>query len=161
MHINHAVFAGSPALRASLKRGLAGQAMRMAERNIADLPDLIRLAADLRPNAKSAERLAMRIAGRAGVVRAAVTGDRKHVTFIGRTVRRVEAQVDGETAFRETGLIYARMQVGLVAQRMCFQLSAVSFCRHALERLVERSDVPMDAELLAQVDAEAQAIFRA
>lgn len=115
MHINHAAFAVWPTLRGSLKRGWAGQAKQMAKQNIADLPDLIRLATDLRPDAKSAERLKMRITGRAGVVRAAVTGDCKRVTFIGRTVREVEARVLGETAFHESGLIYLRAQVGMVA----------------------------------------------
>lgn len=160
MQMNHTVFAGSPALRVSLKRGLARQAIGMAERSPADMAVLIRTASELRPNAKSAQRLAARIAGRAGVVRAALTRDRKGLTFIARTVRDVEAQVSGETAFHETGLIYLRVQVGLAAGRMGFQLSAVSFCRHALERLVERSDLPLDAALLPQVDAEAVTIFR-
>lgn len=67
----------------------------------------------------------------------------------------------GETAFHETGLIYLRARVGLVGRGMGFHLSAVSFCRHALERLVERSTLALDAALLPQVDNEAQAIFRA
>lgn len=160
MQMNHAAFAGSPALRVSLKRGLARQAITMAERSVADVPGLIRMASDLRPNAKSAERLAERIARRSGVARVALTPDRKGLTFVLRSVRDVEARVTGETAFHETGLIYLRVRVGLVGRKLGFHLSAASFCRHALERLVERSDIPLDAALLPRVDAEALAIFR-
>lgn len=39
-------------------------------------------------------------------------------------------------------------------------LSAASFCTHALERLVERSDIDLRTARVPQVDAEAQAIFR-
>lgn len=44
--------------------------------------------------------------------------------------------------------------------RFGYRISAVSFCGHALERLVERSEVRLDAPLLHVIDAEAQAVFR-
>ena len=62
--------------------------------------------------------------------------------------------------FHETGLIYLRARGGMIGPGLGFQLSAVSFCAHALERLVERSDIDLQNVLLPQVDAEAQAIFR-
>lgn len=160
MQMNHTVFAGSPALRVSLKRGLARQAIGMAERDAPDMPGLFRRAADLRPNAKSVERLAQRLKGRPGVVRVARTRDGKGLTFLTRAVRAVRAQVAGETAFEETGLIYLRATVGMTGLLLGVHLSAVSFCAHALERLIERSEVDLRTALLPQVDAEARAIFR-
>jgi len=161
MQMNHAAFAHSPAIRASLKRGLARQAIAMAEQTATDLPGLIRLAADLRPNAKGVERLGKRLKGRPGVTRVSVARARTGLTFIARTVREIETRTANETAFRETSLIYLRARVGMASSRLCFELSAVSFCHHALERLVERSDVGLNSGLLSQVDIEAQAVFRA
>ena len=160
MQMNHVAFARSPALRVSLKRGLARQAIATADRDTPDMPGLFRMAAGLRPNTKAVERLALRLRGRPGVVRVAMVPGGKGLTFITRAVRAVEARVDGATVFHETGLIYVRARVGMVGPGLGFQLSAVSFCAHALERLVERSDIDLQTALLPQVDAEAQAIFR-
>lgn len=160
MQMNHEGFDRSTSLRISLKRGLARQAISMAERSAADLPGLIRTAAALRPNAKALERVAGRIAGRPGVVRVARARDGKGLTFISRAVREVEARTNGETLFRETGLIYLRARIGFVGSDVAFGLRAVSFCNHALERLVERSDLPLDTALLPRLDVEAQAVFR-
>lgn len=161
MHMNHSAFAPAHALRVSLKRGLARQAITMARRAAPHLPGLFRCAADLRPNRKSVERIAARLKSRPGVIRAARTGDCKGLTFIVREVRSVEARVEDQIVFEETGLIYLRAGVRLAGSRLGVHLSAVSFCLHALERLVERSDVPLQSALLPQVDAEALAIFRA
>lgn len=160
MQMSHATFARSPALRVSLKRGLARQAIAMAERSAPNMPGLIRMAAGLHPNAKAVERLANRIQGRPGVARVARTRGGKGLTIVMRAVRAVEMRVEGDTAFRETGLIYLRARVGLTGPSLGIHLSAVSFCSHALERLVERSDLRLDTALLPQVDAEALAIFR-
>lgn len=48
----------------------------------------------------------------------------------------------------------------MIGGALCVRMTAVSFCCHALERLVERSDHDLQSTLLPQVDAEAQAIFR-
>lgn len=160
MQMNHAAFARSPALRVSLKRGLARQAIAAADRSAPDLPGLFRLAADMRPNAKGVERLALRLKGRPGVVRVAMATNGKGLTFIARAVREVEARVEGETAFQETGLIYLRATVSMIGGGLRVHLTAVSFCCHALERLVERSDHDFQSPLLPRVDAEAQTIFR-
>ncbi|MBP9185220.1 MAG: hypothetical protein KBF78_18975 [Fuscovulum sp.] len=160
MQMNHADFARSPALRASLKRGLARQAIAAADRCRPDLPGLIRMAAGLRPNPKGVERMAARIKAHPGVTRVTAARDGRSLTFIARLVRMVDARVGGDTVFHETGLIYLRCRVGMMGQGLSFELSAVGFCCHALERLVERSDLPLDRALLPQVDAEAQQILR-
>lgn len=160
MQMNHAAFARSPALRLSLKRGFARQAIATAERHAPDLAGLFHKAIHMRPNAKGVERLALRLKGRPGVTRVSMARDGKGLTFTARDVRQVEARVEGETAFHETGLIYIRAKVGMSGGRLGFCLSAVSYSCHALERLVERSSVDLQSALLPQIDTEAQAIFR-
>lgn len=159
MQMTHADFHRSTALRSSLKRGLARQALAEADRDSADLPMLFQLAAGLRPNPKGLNRMATRLRAQPGVARVALTACRKSLGFTARAVRQVEARVQGETAFQETGLIYVRARADWMGSRFGFRVSAVSFCAHALERLVERSDIPLTT-LLPAVDAEAQAIFR-
>ena len=160
MQMHQASFTRSPALRVSLKRGYARQAIDIADRTPPDLSGLFRIATSLRPNAKALERTGRRIKGRPGVVRVCVSPGDKAVKFIARTVQNVESRSDGETIFHETGLIYLRARVALTLGSVGIHLSAVSFCRHALERLIERTDLPLAEGLLPQVDAEAEAIFR-
>jgi hypothetical protein len=160
MQMNQAAFARSPALRVSLKRGLARQTIGMAERTAPDMPGLFRMAAGLRPNAKAVERLALRLKGRPGVVCVARARNGRSLAFMTRAAHEVEAQVEGQTMFREPSLIYLRATVGMTGPLLGFQLSAVSFCAHALERLIERSAVDLGAAFRRHVDVEAQAIFR-
>jgi len=93
--MNHAAFVRSPALRISLKRGLARQAVVMADRMAPDLPGLFRMAAGLRPNPKAVERLARRLKARPGVTRVARAQGGKSLSFTARAVRAVEARRDG------------------------------------------------------------------
>lgn len=159
MQMTHADFSRSAALRTSLKRGLARQALSEADRDSADLPGLFALVAGLRPNPKGIDRMAARLRAQPGIARVALTPDQKSLRFTARAVRRVEAQVHGETAFHETSLIYVRSLAQASSGQVGFRVSGVSFCGHALERLVERSDLPLTA-LLPAINAEAQAIFR-
>lgn len=159
MQMMHADFSRSAALRTSLKRGLARQALSEADREGADLSALFALAAGLRPNPKGLDRMAARLRAQRGVARVALTPCHRRLSFTARVVRWVEARALGETAFHETGLIYVRSRADRTGSRFGFRVSAVSFCCHALERLVERSDVPLIA-LLSTIDTEAQAIFR-
>lgn len=160
MQMSHATFARPRSLRVSLKRGLAQQALAVAGRDSADLAALFAVAAGVRPNLKGLERMATRLAARPGVVRVALTADQRGICLTARALHEVEARVAGETAYRETGLVYLRARVEPGRGTTAFRLTAVSFCRHALERLVERSDLPLDAPLLPRLDGEARAIFR-
>lgn len=160
MQMSHAGFARSPALRVSLKRGIARQAIAQANRAAPDLPGLFCRASGLRPNAKAAARLARRIGTFPGVTRVALLPGGKGLSFTARAVRQVEARAEGTTVFHETGLIYLCVRVGFIGGLCGCNLTAVSFCTHALERLVERSAVDLHAALLPRVDAEAQAILR-
>lgn len=153
-------FVHSRSLRESLKRGLARQAIDAADRAAPDLPDLLRMAAGLRPNAKARERVARRLKLRPGVSRVVLARDGKGLSFTIRAVRALDTRVGGRTAFHETGLVYLRAEVRNPGPSIDCRLSAVSFCGHALERLVERSDLDLRAALLPQVDVEAEAIFR-
>ena len=132
----------------------------MAGREAADLSALLHMAGEMRPNPKSVGRLAARLKGRPGVTRVTRSRDGRALTLTARTVRAVEARVEGATAFHETGLIYLRACVGMEGHVLSARLCAASFCIHALERLVERSDLDLQTALLPRLDAEAQAIFR-
>ncbi len=160
MQMNHAAFARSPARRVSLKRGFARQAIAMAERTAPDMPGLFRMAAGLRPNAKAVARLALRLKGRPGVVCVSMARNGRSLSFTTRAAHEVEAQVEGKTMFREPSLVYLRATVGMTGSLLGLQLSAISFCAHALERLIERSAVDLGATFPRHVDAEAQAILR-
>ncbi|MCP5356186.1 MAG: hypothetical protein H6903_13445 [Rhodobacteraceae bacterium] len=160
MQMNHAAFESSPALRVSLKRGLSRQAVEAAARTAPDLPQLFRQASELRPNRKALERVARRIKVRSGVVRVALSADGKALVFVTRAAREIKACVEGEEVFRETGLIYLRARVGIDGDDLTFRLSAVGFCGHALERLVERSTLRLDQPLIPALDTEAIQIFR-
>lgn len=160
MQMNHNAFAQSPALRVSLKRGLAREAVAMAARTIPDMPNLFALAAQMRPNRKAMTRLGQRLNARPGVIRVAMPPDATGLSVTTRAVREIEARVDGDAAFWETGVIYLRAHLSIRVARVVFALSAISFSLHALERLVERSDIPLHTPLLPYLDTEAQAIFR-
>lgn len=160
MQMNHTAFAGSRSLRQSLKRGLARAALATADASAPDLPALFRMAAGLRPNPKGLERLAGRLRVQPGVCRVALTREGTALSFVTRSLHEVSIRAGGVPIFREPGLIYLRAQVGRIGPGIGFRLSAVGFCGHALERLVERSDLALDRPLLPQVDDEALAIFR-
>lgn len=149
------------ALRLCQKCGLARQAIATAERYAPDLAALFHMVIHMRPNAKGLERLAFRHEGRPGVTRVSMAGDGKGLTVTARDVRKVDARAKGETAFRETGLIYIHAKIGMSGGRLGLSLSAVSYSCLEVQRLVERSDVDLQTALLRQVDAEAHAVFRA
>lgn len=160
MQMNHASFSRSPDLRRALKRGLARQAITQATPCSADLPALLRTAAALRPNRKGLERLVLRLRQEPGVVRAALMASDRGVSMILRLVRNVVARVEGTEVFHETGLIYLRARIAVEGGRVAVRLSAISFCQHALERLVERSQRPLDQPLLPAIDAEVLVLLR-
>jgi len=147
-------------LRLSLKRGLARQAVAEAARQAPDMAHLVRQAAEFRPNPKALARMAARLSALSGVVRVASGGGGKALSVTARSVRDVQMQVDGAEVFRETGLIYHRLTLRMAAGFVGFQPAAVSFSPHALERLVERSHLPLDRPLLPLIDQAAVALFR-
>ncbi len=150
----------SVSLRMSLKRGLARQAFDHARTGEADLPHLLALAADLRPNRKATERLAHRARKCTGVVRASIAADGAGLVLVARSLRVVVTQVEGTALFGETSLVYTRLFAGFDRAKLVFHLSRASFCQHALERLVERSRLALDQPMLPTVDTEAIALLR-
>lgn len=153
--------AASHSLRVSLKRGLARQALDHAERSQASLPDLFRIAADLRPNRKALERMAQRMKTTRGVVRASVLVNGAGVVIVVRNVREVVTRSDATDIFTERAILYSRIAMHCGRDAVHFGISRASFCQHALERLVERSCIGLEAPLLAQIDAEAAAVLLA
>ena len=143
-------------IRSALKRGLARQAIAQAVD--ADMPQVFQQLADLRPNRKAQDRLAGRLQGQRGVVRVALS--EAGMVVLVRNRRRMISQVEAEEAFAEETLFYTRISVRVRHNEPGFQISRASLSPHALERLVERSAVPLDRPLLAAVDAEAVTILR-
>ncbi len=159
MQAGSSSIAASTSLRLSLKRGMAKQAIELASKTSPNLLPVFRVSAALRPNAKHLERVARRIQQQTGICRVAYARGRTGINFTARMARPIDLQMDGQVAFREIGLIYLRVKVCWRRASVGFGLDAVSFCQHAIERLVERSSLPLDDKLLAHLDSEAQAIF--
>ena len=156
----HSAIATSACLRAALKRGLAREALRHAGLAEADMRAIFEVARQVRPNAKSVERVAGRLGGLSGMVRVARRTDGGGLTLVLRNLRHLVNRAGAQKLFGETALVYTRVQVVQTRYGLGFDLLRASFCRHALERLVERSDVALNRPLLATVDAEAGALLR-
>ena len=146
----------SIALRRSLKRGLARQAYAQAQEG--DLARVVHMTRDLAPNAKSRDRMAVRLQALCGVVRVGLAGDA--VVAVLRHRRRVTLRAEGTDVFTEDALFYTRLAIHAGRGNTAYRLTRASFCLHALERLVERSPVALDRPLLAAMDAEAVAVLR-
>ena len=151
-------FVCGPAMRVSLKRGLARQAMIHAERCEADLPAIFALARELGPNGKAVDRMAGRMVKMAGVVQ--VSRGTEGLVVVVRNIRHLVNMVDGANVFAETALLYTRIHIQPRRHGPAFYLNRASFCRHALERLVERSQAALNLPLLETVDAEAVRLLR-
>jgi hypothetical protein len=145
----------SAALRMSLKRGLAGQVLAEAAASEADAATVIDRLAGLRPNAKALDREVQRLRRRRGVVCAAALSRNEGVVVVVRNLRSVTTRAEGTDLFAETALIYSRIEATVRRGSVGYRIWRASFCRHAIERLVERSRVPLDALLLAVMDGEA------
>ena len=143
----------------ALKRGRAREALAHAGAEDADLATLFRLAVDLRPNPRNLTRMARRLARLPGVLRV-TAAEGGGLILLARNLRRVVTRAEAAELFAEEALLYTR--IGLVPGRRSpgFTLLRASFCLHALERLVERSAVPLDAPLLPTLDAEADRLLR-
>ncbi|MBC2834029.1 hypothetical protein [Paragemmobacter straminiformis] len=161
MQIQHNDFATAASIRASLKRGLARQAMADAQRDEAALCTLFAAAAGMRPNAKAMQRMAARSAAARGVVRAERAPDGSRITLYTRNHREVRTRKEAEEVFAEEALVYSRIGLRCDRGQVLVTITRASFCRHAIERLVERSAVTLGRGLLADLDAEAVALLRA
>jgi len=152
--------ADGAALRVSLKRGLARQALDHAARDTANLPGLFAQVDGLAPNAKAIERLAVRVARAPGVVQVSRTTGGAGLVIVARTLRHVVNTVDGAALFDEVTLVYTRILLRPGRNGTVLRLHSASFCRHALERLVERGPVALNLPLLPVIDAEAVQLLR-
>lgn len=158
MQIRHGQFATKALIRCSLSRGLARQALDHAAVVEADVAALVLLASTVRPNAKAMLRLAAQLAGKRGVVRAGVGGG--GVVIVARNLCTIRTQVGAQDIFAERSLVYTRLAIRAAQGRARFHVTRAGFSLHALERLVERSAVALDAPLLAAADCEAVHLLR-
>lgn len=146
-------------LRRALKRGRAREAFAHAATADADMAAIVDLGTGLRPNPRSRDRVARRLARLPGVVSVTRGTDGGLVVLV-RCKRHVVTRVAGAEVFAEDALLYTRVGIAPVRERPRFGLIRASFCLHALERLVERSQVPLDTPLLPLLDAEAGRLLR-
>jgi hypothetical protein len=96
-----------------------------------------------------------------GVVRAAIGSEGRGLVVVLRNACEIRTRTEATDLFSEFSLLFTR--VSAVAQRdsVHFGINRATFCLHALERLVERSQSPLDPSFLATVDAEAVVLLRA
>lgn len=148
------------ALRSALKRGRAREAFSHAAREEATSGDVLAEVRGLRPNRKGLERVAARLRRRPGVVRVALLRG-GGIVLVLRGLREVRQAVGAEALFDEAAVVYSRVTVMPERRQLRFGLVRAGFCQHAVERLVERSAVPVDRPLLPILDQEAVALFAA
>lgn len=160
MDLSQTVFAYSPSIRASLKRGLARAAFSQATGFDPDLGAIVAATRDMHANRKALERTQARLQRMAGVVKASLAADGSGIVLVLRNRREVVTRSDAMDIFTEPALFYTRLMVCPGRIGTSYRLVRLSFCLHALERLVERSDLPLDRPLLPAVDAEAVSLLR-
>lgn len=160
MDLSHPVFAYSPSIRASLKRGLARAAFAQAAVRDPQLGAVVAATREMHANRKALERTHGRLARLAGIVKASILADGGGVVIVLRNRREVMTQVEMTDIFAEPSLLYTRIVVRPGKHGTSYSLVRLSFCLHALERFVERSDVAIDRPILPAVDAEAVRLLR-
>lgn len=144
----------SSMLRHSLKRGLAREALNQASASDANLPKIFQALRDLRPNQKARMRFVRRIGRHPGVITASAAAGLKHIVLVVRNVREVVSRKSGQDLFTEKALIYTRIVAFPGRRTTGYAIARLSFCAHAIERLVERSAYDL-APILSTLDAEA------
>lgn len=145
-------------LRSSLKRGLARQALGHAAHSQANLPALIALARDIRPNLKSQDRLAQRLGRAAGVVLARPCSG--GIVLVARNLREAVTRAGTEDIFSEQAVFYTRILARWGRLGAGFEIWRASFSCHALERFVERGGIDLDRPLIPALDAEGARVLR-
>ena len=145
-------------LRASLKRGLARAAFTGAARASADVAGAVAALRAMPLNTKGQDRILARLARAAGVVKVA-RGEHGAVAIL-RTAMRCTTRAEAVDLFAEDTVIYLRLTFEVRRKTMFRTVTSASFSRHALERLVERGEVPLSSPLLPVLDAEAVALLR-
>jgi len=120
-------------LRRALKRGRAREAFAHAAAADADMAAIVDLGTGLRPNPRSQDRVARRLAHLPGFVSVTRGTDGRLVVLV-RYKRHVVTWVAGDDAFAEDALLYIRVDIAPVRERPRFGLIRASFCLHdALE----------------------------
>ncbi|PWR03150.1 hypothetical protein DKT77_08005 [Meridianimarinicoccus roseus] len=145
------------AMRRSLGRGYARQALQAAQDGSADMARLMTDLHGLAPNARSHSRFARRLARRRGVLRAAPSG--RGLRVLARCVLDVTVCKDGTACFREARVCWTRIDALARRGRISFTLTGVQVSRHAMQRRAERSDcflrtllADMDIQMCAALD---------
>lgn len=145
-------------IRRALSRGLAKDAFAMAQADDGDMAALLVTSSTMTKNLANRRRTAARMMRLPGVVRVSKFGE--GLSAVLRTRREMILRDTQGEQFREQTLMYTRVTFLRTGRGMDFTMKRVSFSQHALERLVQRSDCPLEG-MLGQIDAEALAILGA
>ena len=145
-------------IRRSLSRGFAIEAFNQAEIDDGDMAELLVMSIKMTKNLANRRRVAHRMKRLPGVISVKRFSD--GLSAILRTRREMILNDTEGEHFREQILMYTFVTFERTKKGMDFGMKRVSFSRHALERLVQRSDCAL-YDLLGQVDQEAISILHA
>lgn len=157
MQIQHRDFTRSAPLRAALKRGLARQAMDHAAAAPADPARVMDYCASSGTSPTAEGRLVRRLQSQPGLV--SIRRGAQGLVLVLRSPAEVLTRSAGTDVFTETALLYTRLTMIPSRRGTAFEISRASFCRHAVERFVERGTAPLDGPVLPHLDAEAVALL--
>ena len=145
-------------LRKSLARGLARDAFARAPRAEGAVARVLDMLGRTRPNLRNRRRGALRLARVPGVVACAIRADGFEMTL--RVRREMILCDDAGEQFRADVLVYTQVRQLQRRGNSEFLLRRVILSPHAVERLIQRSDCPLEG-VLATADAEAAQMFDA
>lgn len=147
------------ARRLSFKRGYAREAMSLARKKPADVPDIFLKIREIRPSLKARIRLIKQIKKMPGVITGSYASSGT-VRVVYREVVAMQTQHEEQELFAENVLLYSVVIAETTRTTRSLQIARVSLNYHALERLIERSDCEIGPGFLELIDQEANHILK-
>lgn len=149
----------SATLRMSLKRGYAKAVISHAKKSKLDVKSLFDELRTLRRNAKAQKRLILRLRKNPSVVSSNLLPNHG-IAIVYREAITQETKHSGETLFLEDALIFTLVEATISRLGRSMGIVRASFCVHAIERLIERTDYEIGPEFSAIIDREAAHILK-
>lgn len=155
-----AIVSGSEtALRLSLKRGYAREAVSLARKKTANVPDIMLKIREIRPCHKARMRLVKKIKKMPGIITGSLSSSGT-VRVVYREVVAMQSQHEGQELFAEDVLLYSAVFAERTRTTRSLYIARVSLNYHAIERLIERSDCEIGPGFLELIDREANHILK-
>lgn len=147
------------ALRLSLKRGYAREAVSLASKTQTNVLQIFSKIREIRPSLKARMRLAKQLRKIPSVIASSYSSSGT-VRVVYREVVAMQTQHEGEDLFEENVLLYSNVFASITRTTRSLHVARVSLNYHAMERLIERSDCEIGPDFLELIDREADHIFR-